>query len=244
MAPTAGHRNKRQINQAAITSFFHADSSDAEASQPGQNHDREALSPALPHNVQSSLLNVGMRVRKSVPEGYKNKAVVEEIVPIASSRRVTRGRWTELQSFCGIHKTGGLESQLIGYHPADEGGVAPVGAQDIFPSSVFSSQDMLGSQQSYDGDGLRALQSVNFGSSNKRALVDEDEEEDGLDDDTLLDDMDTSVTQRVFAQPKGRGRLKENHRMSAIGGFNSVDDGFDFGEADFLRPVQGEEMEL
>jgi hypothetical protein len=52
MAPsTPRKRQNLAANQAQITSFF---------------------APALPNDVASNLLSVGMRVRKSVPEGYKS----------------------------------------------------------------------------------------------------------------------------------------------------------------------------
>lgn len=60
MAPTPSTPRKRQnisANQATITSFFKP------AADP---------TPALSAAVQSGLLSVGMRVRKSVPEGYKS----------------------------------------------------------------------------------------------------------------------------------------------------------------------------
>ncbi|KAF2461760.1 ribonucleotide reductase inhibitor-domain-containing protein [Lineolata rhizophorae] len=90
MASTA-HRAKRPF-QPSITSFFDRappggiGGSGSGGSAGGANglafdprphhhhnhfHDFAAPQPALPAAVQSSLLNVGMRVRKSVPEGYK-----------------------------------------------------------------------------------------------------------------------------------------------------------------------------
>ena len=54
-------RTSKRPHQSSIDSYF--------------EHIESALftmySPSLPASIQSSLLNVGMRVRKSVPEGYK-----------------------------------------------------------------------------------------------------------------------------------------------------------------------------
>jgi hypothetical protein len=61
--PFAGDASQRHI-----TTFF------SSRGQGAAHHDHEAVSPtaaALPASVQSNLLSVGMRVRKSVPEGYK-----------------------------------------------------------------------------------------------------------------------------------------------------------------------------
>ncbi|CCX08020.1 hypothetical protein FPQ18DRAFT_314632 [Pyronema domesticum] len=60
MAPKPTPRKRQNIitaDQAPITSFF----------KPA-----EKLRPELPEAIQSSLISVGMRVRKSVPEGYKS----------------------------------------------------------------------------------------------------------------------------------------------------------------------------
>ncbi|KAH6644498.1 hypothetical protein C7974DRAFT_371613 [Boeremia exigua] len=75
------HRSKRPF-QPAITSYFYSapdsdtDDDDADYHGPGlrsipQPPPHPTLAPRLPDHVQSSLLSVGMRVRKSVPEGYK-----------------------------------------------------------------------------------------------------------------------------------------------------------------------------
>lgn len=229
MGPATGHRHKRQNNQPSITAFFNPNAS----SPTGQNHDRQAQTPPLPQHVQSSLLNVGMRVRKSVPEGYKNKAADDLPAPTVTRRTASNTRRSELQPFCGLHKTGGILYQEGVMGPAD-GAVRPVGAHDGFPAEAFSSQSTMGSQQSFDGDGLRALMPSAYGSGNKRALDEED-----LDDDELLDEMDAEAAsvERVYAQPRGKGRSR-----GVVAGFNVPDDGVDFGEAEFLRP--GEEMEL
>lgn len=66
----SAHRQKRAFNppsQPSITLFF-TPSSNHPSSAPTPTH---PSTPPLPSAVQSSLLNVGMRVRKSVPEGYK-----------------------------------------------------------------------------------------------------------------------------------------------------------------------------
>ncbi|KAI5817254.1 hypothetical protein BZA77DRAFT_310184 [Pyronema omphalodes] len=60
MAPKPTPRKRQNIvatDQAPITSFF----------KPA-----EKLRPELPEAIQSGLISVGMRVRKSVPEGYKS----------------------------------------------------------------------------------------------------------------------------------------------------------------------------
>ncbi|OAA61709.1 ribonucleotide reductase inhibitor [Niveomyces insectorum RCEF 264] len=64
-------------SQRQITSFFACDgrlaspSSTTTATERANNN--EPTTPLLPPSVQANLLAVGMRVRKSVPEGYKTK---------------------------------------------------------------------------------------------------------------------------------------------------------------------------
>ncbi|KAF2657588.1 hypothetical protein K491DRAFT_690837 [Lophiostoma macrostomum CBS 122681] len=94
LASSTAHRDKRQF-QPSITSFFFREDSysgdEDEEEERGlgpitrrqQHHHhaseravRDSLAPNLPHTVQADLLSVGMRVRKSVPEGYKTSKTV------------------------------------------------------------------------------------------------------------------------------------------------------------------------
>lgn len=121
--------------QRQITSFFHrSDESGAAADLP-------PAAAHLPAQVQANLLSVGMRVRKSVPEGYKTgsdcgsfslwsdadhthqqsrlAAAAAQNSPFVPEKR-------ELLPFCGIHKVGGLASQP----DLDDG-------PSLFPPSAF-----------------------------------------------------------------------------------------------------------
>lgn len=130
-------RTKRQFAGAAsdpaqcqITSFFSKTSTGSGSSGSINSSTISAVaSPLLPAHVQANLLSVGMRVRKSVPDGYKTGSsygsfslwkeadfktlssaplppTTADIAPgsVLSSRR-------ELLPFCGIHKVGGLAVQ-------------------------------------------------------------------------------------------------------------------------------------
>ena len=130
------HQHKRPYagSQPSITSYF-APAISPTNTEPhiysiSQQSCPNTLSPSLPANVQSNLLSVGMRVRKSVPEGYKTgsysaftlfsddtpakvTAVREQRI---ESRTATvapkiRPRARELTPFCGLHSIGGLASQ-------------------------------------------------------------------------------------------------------------------------------------
>ncbi|KAL5353642.1 hypothetical protein ACLOAV_001680 [Pseudogymnoascus australis] len=129
--PTSTHQAKRpyagthsQHHQSSITSYFPSPS----GAVPSPTTVRNASSPpVLPATVQSSLLNVGMRVRKSVPEGYKTGsyssfALFSDQAPPPSKpqqqqqqkrrvKQVPGGATRELAPFCGIMKVGGLAVQ-------------------------------------------------------------------------------------------------------------------------------------
>ncbi|KAH7406952.1 ribonucleotide reductase inhibitor-domain-containing protein [Phaeosphaeria sp. MPI-PUGE-AT-0046c] len=156
MHTTERHRTKRPF-QPAITSYFPRDDDDFEFDsedddlrglnphtrprpqhhpRAAQHSHKETLAPQVPGHVQSDLLQVGMRVRKSVPEGYKthnNKMMALPSIqttlshkPSSTSSTTTmtldlkppRGpvpteviHQRELLPFCGLHKIGGYAEQ-------------------------------------------------------------------------------------------------------------------------------------
>lgn len=130
----AAPRTKRQFTGAAsnpaqrqITSFFPTTGTVASStSGAGHNGSSAPTRPELPAETQSNLLNVGMRVRKSVPEGYKTgsysafnlwadsneSATNTTAVPIPGTQPpLSVSGQRELLPFCGINKVGGLSSQ-------------------------------------------------------------------------------------------------------------------------------------
>jgi hypothetical protein len=118
------HRAKRPF-QPAITSFFACDDFDHLAADHSLAHSPapHSLAPALPGPVQADLLSVGMRVRKSVPEGYKTPkpalptihtprlAVQPPPPPPPPSVPDDAQHQRELLPFCGLHKIGGFAEQ-------------------------------------------------------------------------------------------------------------------------------------
>lgn len=152
--------NKRRRFQAPITSFF-----SAQLTQPndGTVPQQEAVSsPPLPEAIQSSLLTVGMRIRKSVPEGYKTHKTINPssalhtnsgyfldsgVQPGSQPATFTTHRaYTELAPFCGLHKIGGMAVQPMPTTTSRPDGYVPHGrgAQQIEepgPWSLCSSQE-------------------------------------------------------------------------------------------------------
>lgn len=145
------HVRKRQFqpsNQSSIKSFFTPVGATSPSSPANTQEPAPSLRPVLPDNVQSLLINVGMRVRKSVPEGYKtHKSLptptisymhpasistnVENEEPMSSAPELYT-KPSELTPFCGLHKIGGFSSQPTSSAPS----------LSYTQSSVSSSFDM------------------------------------------------------------------------------------------------------
>lgn len=225
---TTGHVRKRQY-QPSISSYFPADGT---RSQPT----RSPLSPPLPAETQASLLSVGMRVRKSVPEGYKtHKTIGTDGFPFPStapaaprtqqSPSYASQPTRELTPFCGLHKTGGWASQpQQGYIPASS---APAAVEtDSMPSMTMSQQTMPSTQGSFT-----SLSSSRAGESKKRTFEEEIEE----DMDAFFDEVEDEkmgAGRRPIAKPKVGLRRAATDGVLVAG----VADG-DFDEAAFLAPM-------
>ncbi|KAH6857344.1 ribonucleotide reductase inhibitor-domain-containing protein [Alternaria rosae] len=140
--PTEEHRSKRKF-QPSITSYFEVrddfeDNDDLRGLDPitrprhqntrtatqHQHQHREKLAPDVPGQVQADLLSVGMRVRKSVPEGYKiHKTSGLPSIQTTMSRPTLAVKppreavpdevlhQRELLPFCGLNKIGGFAEQ-------------------------------------------------------------------------------------------------------------------------------------
>ncbi|KAF9776162.1 hypothetical protein IL306_005693 [Fusarium sp. DS 682] len=192
-------------SQRQITSFFNARSSDesaiAEADKPMQ--------PALPSNVQANLLSVGMRVRKSVPEGYKTKGtgafkLWTDNAPVKASTPTARapgkGASRELLPFCGINKVGGLDTQ-----PDFEDDIPDL---DAIPELTMSQESAEG--ECYDGS--------------RKRIFDEDD-----------DDIDSSFDMGNHGNPRAIA-IPVSRKGAGLRGFSqdNRNSGSDFDEADFL----------
>lgn len=117
--------SKKRRFQSAITNYFTTSSSVSENSNVShQNYaaPTNTPTPALPNDILSSLLGVGARVRKSVPEGYKTeqKKLTAYTIPLKSADLTTSSTTTaystvysELEPFCGIHKIGNYAVQTF-----------------------------------------------------------------------------------------------------------------------------------
>ncbi|KAI1183221.1 ribonucleotide reductase inhibitor-domain-containing protein [Nemania serpens] len=141
-------RTKRQFAGAAsdpaqrqITSFFtsaapnHSYNISQTSSFTPQSPDSPLTQPNIPASVQANLLSVGMRIRKSVPEGYKTGgdynafALWDESDTTPATGIMGEGQRSranafssprELLPFCGIHKVGGLDTQPEVWRPLQQ----------------------------------------------------------------------------------------------------------------------------
>ena len=107
---TTQHRSKRPF-QPNITSYFSRDPFAPECdidAFPASEH--FSSSPQLPASFQASLLNVGMRVRKSVSEGYRGRTKAVKQLDGTQAQSVLSGS-SGLVPYCGILKIGGHSIQ-------------------------------------------------------------------------------------------------------------------------------------
>ncbi|CAI6096554.1 unnamed protein product [Clonostachys chloroleuca] len=209
-------------SQRQITSFFNAQS-------PGQPVP-STRAPALPANVQSNLISVGMRVRKSVPEGYKTKGtsafnlwtddrthVTPKSSP-ASAKVVSR----ELLPFCGINKVGGLDTQ-------------PAVDRDDYSDDDDTPglDDMPGLTMSQE-----STESVDSSSTSRKRFLDDDEDKDPQ---TRSLTPVSLVNERIKSVP--RSRFSKKSSSGGYYGQENIATGNDFEDADFLVFGSGEEMD-
>jgi hypothetical protein len=201
MHTTERHRSKRP-SQPAITTYFARDDSDLVDSDdendlrgpnPNTRPQHQTLAPQIPAAVQTDLMQVGMRVRKSVPEGYKthsNKMMalpsIQTTLSHPSSTTATttitldvkaaRGpvsddvlHQRELLPFCGLQKLGGFAEQPTTNIHLYTGGATPPPNHFPLPAETFSQPFHFSSQDSgYESVAVNANPS-------KRSWHDEDD---------------------------------------------------------------------
>ncbi|ODM18703.1 hypothetical protein SI65_05320 [Aspergillus cristatus] len=230
---------KRRRFQPPITSFFSASTSTTPTTNVNDDDDYNGATPRVSHyhysaatfsptpvvpaKVQSSLLSVGMRVRKSVAEGYKTQKELEKQLA-ATTTPITTANGTnhaELAPFCGYSKTEDLAVQAFSRPSAMNEHDSVTDENDAYslPSSSqgsFTSSFNGGQKRSYDSD--------------------------DMEDDEFEGSYDTS-NRTILAPSLGQQRrrfiaLKNQNRIA--GQSMDVDD---FEEASFLRRREDVEMD-
>ncbi|KAI7975421.1 hypothetical protein EIK77_006377 [Talaromyces pinophilus] len=251
--------SKKRRFQPPITSYFATSTTQENSELSHQNYaaPTNTPTPALPNDILSSLLGVGARVRKSVPEGYKTeqKKLTAYTIPVkTNSTTMTTTVYSELQPFCGIHKVGNLAVQTFPRPDEDYRSEEMMSVDELENISMPSS-----SQES----------NASFSSANnKRTLVPDIEEEDGDDSgymhqgiwqDTIptistynTSSSNTMLRRNILSPRLGQHRRRiivssrtnsskshaeqenTNPLASASAPYDSMDTD-DFGEASFLR---------
>ncbi|KAG5999926.1 hypothetical protein E4U21_006111 [Claviceps maximensis] len=262
-------RTKRQFAgssadpaQRQITSFFSCSSSNSSPRTGGydQAQTQASRQPLLPSSVQANLLSVGMRIRKSVPEGYKtcgpstftlwtdhctstgtNTSTTTTSAPTNATaatipqHSTPRAATNELVPFCGINKVGGL-------------GIQPTVARDLESDSDSDDHshmvpELTLSQESVDSTASTASAAE---PSRKRVYTENELHEPptmlarphrGWDEEVSPRSFAPSEwqTSRVMAVPKPR--VKRSVWSGGSGQENGIgngDEDEDFKEAEFL----------
>lgn len=220
-------RSFKRPFQPSISSYF---------GHPARDHtlgDQTSIpSSTLTTTIQPSLLNVGMRVRKSIPEGYQTQRKASRGLPHAySNPSPERNNVTGLVPYCGTLKIGG-------------GNTKPAPSKDDLPPLPFDSDDwgFLSSQESkVSSDSTQPVVTVRLVSSHKRRREDEDDE---------LDLESQPVSPRSYP-PFSHTRMPKLDQLRPIAlpnprkkpllgplekGESEMVDVGDFGEAGFFRP--------
>lgn len=190
-------------------------------------------SPPLPPSVQANLLSVGMRVRKSVPEGYKtgtysaftlfsDPTPVRQVQEPRIKKPLLRPRARELAPFCGIMKVGGLAQQHSAWEVYDLETDTAVLADDHENEDEDEDVPPL-SQGSTNSD----VSVLPRGVGKRRFNLD--------DEDEMAEEREVAAVSggRIIAVPRRKGPSKSNGVVHIVGQEN-LDADMDFGEADFL----------
>ena len=223
---------KRSFQPSIDTYFNHLQSDHADA--PTQS---SISSPSTPAFIQSSLLNVGMRVRKAVPEGYKTKPLLN-VANADPYSNPSPGNQVQLHGFTGsipysgIFDTGAYEAQAV------------PGEADI---SLLRSDDgwsCPSSQESNFTDAVPTPVLTPIPANSKRRRSEEDQENECTDYETLSQRSGYLIshtkipnlnTSRVIANPKTRKLQQHKVLKTSLEEHISITNAGDFEEADFFR---------
>lgn len=202
----------KRLFQPSINKYFQRVTN--ENAVPLEHLETEQL---LSEHVQSSLLSVGMRVRRAVPGGYQNtkgsKAQPGPLRPMSPAD----GNRRELQPFCGLHKVGGFlqpQSASVQVEPFVDDDAWPLSSQESTASTASSASQPAALSTS-------KLQS-------RKRLMDEDSDIEG---DFGMHPEPCATAPRAIAQPR---KARWQRPVAPI----PMDLSADFEEAPFLMPPE------
>ena len=177
-------KSKRRRFQVPITRYFNTSELPSSIVP-----DHFTLSPPLPEHVQSNLLTVGMRVRKSVPEGYKTmlgkQSLISPHIFATSSTAIPSsnpGSCNELSPYCGLHKIGGMAVQPLPHYISKTSAAGFLSAQSSITLSAAEQEDDPFSFPSSQESTISTVSSIQAPSNRTKRVfdadVDDDEDED------------------------------------------------------------------
>jgi Ribonucleotide reductase inhibitor len=233
------HQNKRPF-QPQITSFFSSSSERSSLPSESKWQSDKSCFGEQDASIQASLLSVGMRIRKAVPEGYKTHKsqlftdMTSRTSPPSQVLPITP-KPMELTPFCGIHKVGGLGVQESLVHQVNGYNLGAIPAADAL-ATVGSSEEFFLSQESnasvtapdsVEGLPVGAVQEIKPRGKRRLDFVDDDDEVS-----LLLPDFVAApiIEGRNIAKPRSRRKPAQPVTPTAL----IID--ADFGEAPFLIP--------
>lgn len=176
-----------------------------------------------------------MRVRKSVPEGYKtHRTMGVEEFPFPSTAPVRKMESAyqnvptkELMPFCGLHKTGGWGAQEVpsSYAPATMGGTDDLPGLNVSQSTLSSTS------------GSFAINETARAANNRKRTYEEEVEEDL---DAYFDDIDAEPAGAPTQRPIAKMKQQSRNGGQDAGVRRSVND---FEDAVFLAPQDGMDVD-
>ena len=221
------HTRKRPF-QPPIDSIFARRSP---APPPPHPRAPPSSTPALPASIQASLLAVGMRVRKAVPEGYKTRPRSPPADATApSTAAAAPRRRAELAPFCALLRVGGWAAQEEEEPVAGGGDRRP--AEEVCAPEWFSSRESEGSVVAAGAAGAPRKRTR----SGSEGGGDWEAEEEGEGEEDRVAEVVMEGAGRRFARPRTRRRPGDALDGAADTPRNSLD----WEEAPFLEPWDAE----
>ncbi|KAF3900072.1 S-phase delaying protein 1 [Trichophyton interdigitale] len=220
MAPgtAASASSKKRRFQVPITQYFSPSPSQQTESEPSSHFNYNAPThsahPSLPPTIQSSLLAVGMRVRKAVPEGYRTKLAAKannhQSKTSPRDEQFTDSSispaYTELIPFSGAFKVGNYGVQSFPQPSAAVTEPMTAARQLDEESLPFSSQD---STQSFESSS-----SLPRPNSYKRGFEIEEDDEDFDGQDSFPSRIHPSHSRPILLPRSGRQRTLRSKASS------------------------------
>ncbi|KAJ5614748.1 hypothetical protein N7528_008402 [Penicillium herquei] len=221
MQPTNSALSKRRRFQSSITTYFSPPESSAANPSLSHNHystTTYSATPVVSAKVQASLLSVGMRVRKTVADGYKTQLALEKekVEPVMPPQ----------ESF--VSKA---------YHPTTLSELAPFSGLPKFSNNVVTDDDAFSLPPSSQ-ESVASSTAGPIGLNVQKRPLDNDifADSDSDQEDGFPQWQGTTAGRTILSPSLGqqRRRILTAHKKSLMNQHSTMDLD-DFEEASFLR---------